>query len=185
MGNVNDRPPLVLLLAGAGYGQQAPLLWWSRDIATAAGCEVAAPSWIVDAAADAAPTAFVEAAVESALGGRTPDLVVAKSFGCFALPWAVRNAVPGVWLTPVLTNDAVAAALRAAPSTHVAIGGTDDTMWRPDRVSGTAASLQTVDRADHRLEVAADWRASQRLQAEVLGIVEARIAALGYGGDLR
>ncbi len=178
MGTAPDRPPLVLLLAGAGYGQQAPLLWWSSDIATAAGCEVVAPTWVVDAAADADPTAFVEAAVDAALAGRTPDLVVAKSFGCFALPWAVRNAVPGVWLTPVLTNDAVAAALRAAPSTHVAIGGTDDTMWRPDRVSGTAAILQAVDRADHRLEVAGDWRASQRLQAEVLGVVEARVRAL-------
>jgi hypothetical protein len=179
MGNPIDRPPLVLLLAGAGYGQQAPLLWWSRDIATAAGCEVVAPSWVVDAAADAAPTAFVEAAVEAALGARMPDLVIAKSFGCFALPWAVQHGVPGVWLTPVLTDDAVAAALRAAPSTHVAVGGIEDTMWRPERVSGTAASLQTVDRADHRLEVAGDWRASQRLQAEVLSIVEARVRALG------
>ncbi|WIE79883.1 hypothetical protein [Curtobacterium sp. MCSS17_016] len=178
MGNEADRRPLVLVLAGAGYGQQAPLLWWTSEIAAAAGCEVVAPRWQVDDAAGADPVGFVETAVAAALGDRLPDLVVAKSFGCFALPWAIRHEVPGVWLTPVLTHDDVAAALAAATDVHVAIGGGDDTMWRPERVSGTAARLQTVDRADHSLQVAGDWRRSQRLQADVFDVVERRVTTL-------
>ncbi|WP_248704216.1 hypothetical protein [Curtobacterium sp. MWU13-2055] len=178
MRNDEDGRPLVLVLAGAGYGQQAPLLWWSRAIASAAGCEVVAPTWTIDDAAGADPVAFVEAAIGAALGDRLPDLVVAKSFGCFALPWAIRNDLPGVWLTPVLTHDDVATALAAATDTHDAIGGEDDTMWRPERVSGTAARLQTVDRADHSLQVAGDWRRSQQLQADVFDVVERRVAAL-------
>ena len=178
MGNDADRRPLVLVLAGTGYGQQAPLLWWTSEIALAAGCEVIAPRWQVDDAAGADPVGFVEAAVAAALGDRLPDLDVAKSFGCFALPWAIRNDVPGVWLTPVLTHDDVATALAAATDAHDAIGGGADTMWRPDRVSGTAARLQTVDRADHSLQVPGDWRLSQRLQADVFDVVERRIAAL-------
>lgn len=171
----NHAPPLVLVLAGAGYGQQAPLLWWTRSIAQAAGCEVVAPAWVVDDAAGADPVPFVEAAVHAALGDRLPDLVVAKSFGCAALPWAVRHGVPGIWLTPVLTDDAVAAALAAATDAHVAIGGSDDPVWRTERVSGTAARLQTVDGVGHLLEVPGDWRASQRVQADVLAHVEQRV----------
>lgn len=178
MGNETVRRPLVLLLQGAGYGQQAPLLWWSRKIAADAGCEVIAPTWTVDEAASSAPVAFVETAVRSAIGERAPDLVIAKSFGCFALPWAVRHGVRGVWLTPVLTNDDVVAALATAPDTHVAIGGSDDGMWRPERVSRTAASLQTVAGADHSLEVTGGWRASQRAQAEVFATVAAAVQAL-------
>ena len=178
MGNDADRRPLILVLAGTGYGQQTPLLWWTSEIALAAGCEVIAPRWQVDDAAGADPVGFVEAAVAAALGDRLPDLVVAKSFGGFALPWAIRNDVPGVWLTPVLTHDDVATALAAATDAHDAIGGGADTMWRPDRVSGTAARLQTVDRADHSLQVPGDWRLSQRLQADVFDVVERRITAL-------
>ncbi|WP_144764554.1 hypothetical protein [Curtobacterium sp. 9128] len=178
MGNGTDRRPLVLLLQGAGYGQQAPLLWWSRRIALDAGCEVVAPTWVVDDTAGRAPVPFVEAAVTAALEHRLPDLVVAKSFGCAALPWAVRNGVRGVWLTPVLTDADVAAALAAAPATDVATGGSEDTMWRPDLVSGTAASLQTVAGADHGLQVAGDWRGSLRVQAEVLETVAAAVGAL-------
>jgi hypothetical protein len=51
-------------------------------------------------------------------------------------------------------------------------------MWRPERVSGTTARLQTVDHADHSLQVPGDWRRSQRLQADVFDVVERRITAL-------
>jgi hypothetical protein len=171
-----DRP-LVLVLQGAGYGQQAPLLWWVRSIAEQHGCEVVAPAWTVDDAAGADPVGFVERAVEAALDGRRPDLVVAKSFGCAALPWAVRHGIDGVWLTPVLTEPVVAAALAAAGTGSVAVGGSADPLWQPSAVATSAAALRTVVGADHALEVRGDWRGSQRLQSDVLGLVEERILA--------
>ncbi|QCR42805.1 hypothetical protein C1N91_03865 [Curtobacterium sp. SGAir0471] len=170
--------PLVLVLPGSGYGQQAPLLWWTRAIAEQHDIEVVAPAWTVDSAAKADPVAFVERQVTRALDGRRPDLVVAKSFGCFALPWAVRRGVDGVWLTPVLTDPAVAAALAAAGAESIAVGGSADPMWLPSAVGTTCAGLHTVDGADHALEVRGDWRRSQRLQSDVLGLVEERIATL-------
>ena len=120
----------------------------------------------------------MERSVERALGGRRPDLVVAKSFGCCALPWAVRNGIAGVWLTPVCTLGSVAHALAVASATDVAVGGSADPLWQPDAIGGGGARRQTVDGADHALEVRGDWRRSQRLQAEVLDLVEGRIAAL-------
>jgi hypothetical protein len=177
MENAPERTPLVLVLAGAGYGQQAPLLWWTDTIARQAGCAVVAPRWTVDAAAEADPVRFVERALTTALDGRRPDLVVAKSFGCAALPWAVTEGVPGVWLTPVLTDDAIRTALAAAGDAHVALGGSADPVWRPELVRGTRARLRSVDQADHRLEVPGDWRASQHLQADVLAVVERAVRA--------
>lgn len=171
-------PPLVLVLPGAGYGQQAPLLWWSRAIAAEHGAEVAAPEWTVDAAGKEDPVAFVERAVDEALTGRRPDLVVAKSFGCFALPWAVRQGVDGVWLTPVLTHPAVVAALAAAGAGSLAVGGSADPMWLPSAVGSSRAELHTVPGADHALEVRGDRRRSQRLQADVLDLVDRRVATL-------
>ncbi|PZE86480.1 hypothetical protein [Curtobacterium sp. MCBD17_032] len=171
------RAPLVLVLAGAGYGQQAPLLRWSTAIARQSGCEVLAPVWTVDDPARADPVGFVTQHVETVLAGRLPDLVVAKSFGCSLLPWAVANGVPGVWLTPVLTEDAVRDALAAVGDGHVAVGGSADPMWRPERVPRTRAQLVTVDGADHALEVPGDWRRSQRLQSDVLELVERAVRA--------
>ncbi|PCN49484.1 hypothetical protein Csp2054_00520 [Curtobacterium sp. 'Ferrero'] len=173
MGTATDRP-LVLVLPGSGYGQQAPLLWWTRAVAEQHDAEVLAPSWDADDDAGTDPVGFVERSVERALGGRRPDLVVAKSFGCCALPWAVRNGIAGVWLTPVCTLGSVA----AASATDVAVGGSADPLWQPDAIGGGGARLQTVDGADHALEVRGDWRRSQRLQAEVLDLVEGRIAGL-------
>jgi hypothetical protein len=178
MENPAQRTPLVLVLAGAGYGQQAPLLWWTDTIARQTGCAVVAPRWTVDHTAEEDPVRFVEQALTTALAGRRPDLVIAKSFGCAALPWALAEEVPGVWLTPVLTDHVVRQALAAADDTHIALGGSADPAWRPELVRGTRARLQTVDQADHRLEVPGDWRASQRLQAEILAVVEERLAAV-------
>ena len=172
-----DRP-LVLVLPGAGYGQQAPLLWWARTIVEEHGGEVVAPAGTVDEAARADPVGFVERAVEQALAGRRADLVVAKSLGCAALPWAVREGVPGVWLTPVLLWEPVAEALAAAGSEHVAVGGSADPAWRTERVPGTAARLQTVDGADHALQVAGDWRTSVRLQSDVLAVVDRAVSGV-------
>ncbi len=154
------------------------MLWWARAIAEQHGAEVVAPAWKVDAAAKDDPVVFVERQVADALDGRRPDLVVAKSFGCFALPWAVRDGVDGVWLTPVLTHPAVVGALTAAGPGSLAVGGSADPMWLPSAVGTTRAGLHTVDGADHALEVRGDWRRSQRLQADVLALVDERIATL-------
>jgi hypothetical protein len=172
------RHPLVLVLPGVHYGQQAPLLWWARSVAEGHGAEVVAPSWTVDAAAAADPVGFVEAAVHTALGSRLPDLVIAKSFGCSALPWAVRHRIDGVWMTPVSTRPEIAGALRDLGPGSVAVGGSADPLWRPDDVGPTRARLHTLDGADHALEVGGDWRRSQRIQEVVLDIVDARIVAL-------
>jgi hypothetical protein len=52
-----------------------------------------------------------------------PDVIIAKSIGTFALPWALEKGVAGVWLTPLLSDSDLTTALRGADDRHMAIGG--------------------------------------------------------------
>ncbi|WP_353810410.1 hypothetical protein [Agromyces sp. SYSU T00194] len=172
----HDGDPVALVLPGRGYSAQAPLLYWTSSALAGAGWRTYAVEWhpTTDDLAQHGPRAFVEAAVATA---RTripepPSLIVGKSLGAYALPSTLEAGLAGVWLTPILKNDEVAGALRDAPDTHLAIGGTADAWWLPDRVAGTSAALVSVEGADHSLEVG-DWRASVLRQAEVVERVAA------------
>jgi hypothetical protein len=167
---------LAIILPGSGYGPQAPLLHWPRRMLDAAGWNVRTVAWAPGEREDADPVAVVERHLQAHLRGGRPDLVVAKSYGCFALPWARRHDVRGVWLTPVMTDDRVAAAVRAARPDDLVVGGDADPMWLPDAAAGSAATVLTVAGADHALEVTGDWERSQRLQADVFREI-ARIVA--------
>lgn len=175
-----DRMALAIVLPGSGYGPQAPLLHWPTRMLLAAGWDVRAISWAPGERDPGDPVAMVERHVdrylEAHLGGVLPDLVVAKSFGCYAMPWAGRRALRGVWMTPVMSDDRVAAAVRAARSGDLVVGGDADPMWLPEAASGSAATVLTVAGADHALEVSGDWERSQRLQADVFRQI-ARIVA--------
>ena len=166
--------PVAVLLPGAGYTIQAPLLYWCGKLLTERGWHVQGVEWTVDAAAAADPVSFVDEAVTAAFEAAphtSRRLIVAKSFGSFALPWAQREGVAGIWLTPVLTSDIVETALRGAPSSHLAIGGDADEMWLPNAVAGTQATLMSVAGADHSLALRNDWRASLAAQTSVLEAV--------------
>jgi hypothetical protein len=125
------------------------------------------------------PRAVVDARLRAAVDGAGGhvDLVVAKSFGSLALPWAVSHGVPGVWLTPVLTEQAVLEALTRASSSHLAVGGDADPMWRPALGLETEARIVTVDGADHGLLVG-DWADSYATHRGVLVAIESHIRGL-------
>ncbi|MET1051729.1 MAG: hypothetical protein ABWX65_03725 [Mycetocola sp.] len=173
--------PVAVLLPGTGYTVQAPLLFWSAALLAEAGWTVVGVDWSGDAAAVTVPVPFVEAEVEAAFGHAPASarrLIVAKSFGCFALPWARRHGIPGVWLTPLLTDPAVADAVRTATSADLVVGGDADDQWLPDAVDGTSAHVMTLPGAGHALTLPGDWRASMNLQADLLDEVAAHIARL-------
>lgn len=161
----------VLLPGGSGYTVRGPLLHWSAALLFELGWHVQAVEWTITPSEREQPQAFVAEAVAAAFEAAPAAeqrLVVGKSFGSHALPWAVANAVPGIWLTPVLTDEAVARALATAGTEHLAVGGDQDELWRPDAVGPTAATMVTVTGADHALESRAGWRESQALQRTVL-----------------
>jgi hypothetical protein len=194
-GSTPSTAKTAVLLPGSGYTVQAPLLYWCANLLRDAGWHVRAVEWTVTDEALRDPTAFVERAVEMAFAdaglansrsGSMDDLmddaapatrlVVAKSFGTFALPWAIREGVPGVWLTPVLTETALSEALASADATHLAIGGSQDPMWVPESAAGTRATLSTIPGADHRLEVEDGWQASLEVQRDLMKSISENVA---------
>ena len=173
--------PVAVLLPGVGYTVQAPLLYWCATLLAERGWHVQAVDWTVDDVARAHPLPFVERAVAEAFDACPPGprrLIVAKSFGTYALPWARREGVAGVWLTPLLGEQPVRRALRAATAADLAIGGDRDAFWQPDSVAGTAARLIPVPGAGHALTLPGDWRASLELQAGILAEIERHLDAL-------
>jgi len=159
---------VAVILPGARYTAQAPLLYWSSVILEERGWHVHRVDWRIDAEAAGHPLPFVENAVTRAFAAAptaSRRLVVAKSLGSFALPWAIEHDVPGVWLTPVLGDDAVADALRGAGPEHLAVGGGADGHWRPERAAGTRARLVSIADADHGLTVPGGWSASIAAQS--------------------
>jgi hypothetical protein len=99
---------------------------------------------------------------------------VAQSPGTFGLPYISTARVPGVWLTPIVTNPLIVDALRAVSPMQLVIGGSADPSWQPELVAGTAAELVTIAAADHSLELEdADWRASMLTQVEIIDWVAA------------
>ncbi|WP_166880101.1 hypothetical protein [Salinibacterium sp. ZJ450] len=178
--SVSEHPPVAVLLPGGRYPVEGPLLYWCAEMLAESGWHVEAVRWDTTEQEPEDPVSFVESAVAAAFAAApsaSRRLIVAKSFGSFALPWAARNGVPGIWLTPILTSDAVRAGLLAATAADVAIGGDADDLW-PNEVADSTARLITVSGANHALELAGDWRSSVSLQADLFDQVAEHIQRL-------
>ena len=166
--------PVAVLLPGVNYSVQAPLLYWCATLLAERGWHVQAVEWTVDDEARAHPLPFVERAVAQAFDASptaSRRLVVAKSFGTYALPWARRAGIAGVWLTPLLTEEPVRQALLDATAADLAMGGELDAFWHPDAVVGTAARLHSVPGVGHGLTRPRDWRGSLELQIGILTVI--------------
>ena len=172
--------PVAVLLPGVGYTVQGPLLYWCATLLAERGWHVQAVEWTVDDDARAHPRSFVEEAVTEAFAAGPPSsrrLIVAKSFGSWALPWARRQHVPGVWLTPLLTEPPLSEALQAATAADLAIGGEADPYWQPGTAAATRARLISVPGAGHSLTRPGDWRGSLALQADILAAIAGHVDA--------
>lgn len=125
--------PVAVILPGTGYTAKAPLLYWTAALLCQQGWRVQAVEWDLNVLAEDESQAYVEHELQQAgeTAGGHVDLVVAKSFGTHGLPWAVAHTVPGVWLTPVLTEAPIQDALARASSAHLAVGGSRDDLWAP------------------------------------------------------
>jgi hypothetical protein len=152
----------VVLLPGAAYSAQAPLLWFARRAAMDAGRNVVAVVDTFDRDVD--PVRWVEERVEAALAyvrDRDPQpVVIGKSLTSLAGSIAARDGLPAVWLTPMiaagheLTAPAVAG-LHAGSAPRLLIGGTADPSWDGAVArSFPSAEIVELEGADHGLEVA-------------------------------
>lgn len=109
---------------------------------------------------------WADAALNQAPSGQ-PVLIVAKSLGTLALPWAVENRLPGVWLTPLLKDADVVAAVEEARQVTLLVGGTNDPHWQPPIAVGPGVTLLELPDANHGLQQPGHWRRSFLHQVEI------------------
>jgi hypothetical protein len=153
----------AIVLPGAGYSIDGPLLWYSRQVLSAAGRTVVAVRDSYGGEVD--PREWVEARAKAALdylAAAEPPLIVAKSISTLAAPLAAEGGMPGVWLTPILSRERpgpspIVDGLRAARAPLLLVGGTADPAWDGELArSLEGARVLEVEGADHSLGVTDD-----------------------------
>jgi len=153
----------AILLPGGTGGVFTPLLHWSATLLTQSGWSVIGVTWdearLEHAGASTEVTRCAQSALERALSG-LPVLVVAKSLGTLALPWAVENGISGAWLTPLLHDETVVAAVARAQPATLLVGGSADPHWRQLPEAGDGVDWLELPHADHGLQRDGDWHQS-------------------------
>jgi hypothetical protein len=167
-----DPRRCAVILPGVAYFSQAPLLWFAREAAQAAGWSVL--ELTERAPRDEEPFAWMRDRAGRALDQATAATVavVGKSLASAAAPLVTERGLPAVWLTPLLNRPDVASALAAASGPALLVGSPADPTWGEGSVPSGPEVLE-LDRLDHSLQVKGDPLAS----LEVLRRVTKRIGA--------
>jgi hypothetical protein len=171
----------AIVLPGAGYSTQAPLLWYARRCALAAGFDALVLTDSYGRSGGVDPLAWVEERVTAALehiGASDPaPLIVAKSLTTLAASRAAREGLPAIWLTPLIGSgsgvaDRVTAGLRSGSAPRLLVGGTADTSWDGHVAHSLAdAEILELAGADHALEVADDVERSLAYLEQVVQVM--------------
>ncbi|MGH3363003.1 MAG: hypothetical protein ACRDOM_11145 [Nocardioides sp.] len=139
-------------LALLQHGWTVQQLWWDEP-------EDIAPDW---------PAEQVRAAVEAESCEQV--LVVGKSLGTRASPYAARRGLPAIWLTPLLVDAECVAGIRDNPAPQLLVGGLDDQFWDTDVAAGLAGpdrEVVEIPGADHAMCVPGDAIRSAEIHVEV------------------
>jgi hypothetical protein len=152
------------------FGPYSPLLFYPTLALRARGVPVRAVHWPepVQVGAD-----WVRAQVEPILDEVGATLVVGKSLGSHAVHLAAERGLAGIWLTPLLKDPGVVAALRQARAPQLLIGGTaDDDAWDGAVARELSPHVCEVEGADHGMMVPGPLAASAAVLGAVVTAVE-------------
>ena len=182
---MTDRPVqgVVVVLPGSGYTCDQPLLREPAAVLAEAGWHVEPVTW--DATGVDATTAvdFVTSAVAHAFAAAPPHdrrLVLAKSLGTCAAPWARAHGIPGIWLTPLLRQPVVAAALSPGGPPGLLVGGTADADWWDGALARTTGlAMLEFDGLTHALAPADEDTAPDAVLSQLRDAVGAFATDLG------
>ncbi|GAA0475120.1 hypothetical protein Aca07nite_83800 [Actinoplanes capillaceus] len=169
-----------ILVPGRGYTIDGTLFDLADAILTARGDEVVPVSWTPpEGLFQVGPEPFVRVHVAAALHRASArPVLIAKSLGTYAAALAAERELPVVWLTPVLTDPELVAAIAANPAPALIVGGTADRLWLPDAVRATGKPFLEIPEGDHGLRVPGPVRAYTDVLGTVGTAVEEFLAAL-------
>jgi hypothetical protein len=159
----------VVVVPGRMFGPFSPLLLYASLVFEARGGAIQPVSWDPPDDADAE---WVRAQALPAVERHRATLIVGKSLGSNAATIAAERDLPGIWLTPLVLDEVVAGALRAAKAPQLLIGGTADPLWDGAVARALSPHVHEVDGADHGLLIPG---APLARSAEVLGGVSTAV----------
>jgi hypothetical protein len=145
---------LGLLLPGRAYSPAAPLLDLAQRALLQHGFTVQQLWWDSTSRGDEDVDRWVRRYVEAALADEDADhvVLVGKSLGTRAAPYAAERGLAAVWLTPLLVEPVVAEAIGANAGRQLLVGGLADELWDPavarELAEAGCAVLEVPD-ADH------------------------------------
>jgi hypothetical protein len=157
-----DPQRVAVILPGGYYTPAGPLLHFARAVLCRHGWTVQELWWDPQEwpgewaeRADRVCEYATWALDRESAAGRT--LLVGKSLGTFATEVAADRGLPAIWLTPLLTEARVAAALaRATSAPTLLVGGTDDSLWDGEVAKRSGAEVLEIPAADHVMETGAN-----------------------------
>jgi hypothetical protein len=158
----HDPDRCVVVLPGMQYSTQAPLLWFAREVAARRGFSVLE---VLDSLPEGdEPFDWARDRARRALdhaGAREVVVVVGKSLASAAAGIVADRALPGVWLTPLLDREPVAADLARAARPALLVGGSADASWVPAALAeNELLEVIELDGLDHSLQRPGDPLAS-------------------------
>ncbi|WP_431974548.1 alpha/beta hydrolase [Micromonospora haikouensis] len=172
----------AVLIPGRGYDTRAPLFAYVGEALRRIGFDTHEITWQVpsDLGADRAGP-WVAEQVAPALAGPA-HLLVGKSLGSFAAPFAADRVLPAVWLTPLLRRADVTEALARATAPFLLVGGTADALWDGTEARRLSPHVLEVDGADHSLLMPGPLARSAEVLGMVCTAVEEFLGGAGSGG---
>lgn len=178
----NER--VAVLLPGATYTPNHPLLYFARQVLLAHGWSVEEVWWSSDVLDEFqrlgwAATGVVQTsrAALDKVADRNP-LIVGKSLGTLALPLVSEHGWPAIWLTPLLTRPELVDALKTTTGKTLLVGGTADDYWDGKVARSSGHQVLEMQGAHHGLEITGDPSASVRLLGEIVAAMETFVEAL-------
>ncbi|GAB7005938.1 hypothetical protein JCM18899A_34110 [Nocardioides sp. AN3] len=170
-----DRLPGVpevgraVLLPGRAYTPAMPLLAAVVDVLLQDGWAVREVWWTAPDGLTQRRTAgwVADEARTAAAGWAERPLLIGKSLGTFAAPYAARERLDSVWLTPLLGDRRVRKGIRRNRARQLLVGGTADEAWVPAAAARTRADVLELPDADHSLVVKGDKERTLAYRAQI------------------
>lgn len=174
-----DEPPIApvgeaLVLPGANFEVLHPALYWPTQILLQRGWRIirARWTWTEEAADD--PWQAISHTLDLMLGHAQGlrRVYLAKSVGTLAADAAARDGVPGIWLTPLTSDERVARAIRSSPRSLLVAGTRDDT-WKHGDEFRERHEVCEINGMTHGMFVPSSWRSTLRALKQINEAVEA------------
>lgn len=172
-----DVARVAVLVPGAGYTAQGPLLAYARLAVERRDAQARVIDWSPPDLEDSAEqVTWVCDRVRGVLG---PDRVVliGKSLGTLAAGLAVENDLPAIWLTPLLHRPDVVEAIAAAGRPPLLVGGTHDPAWQGTTARRLSPHVLEIPAADHALHVPGPVRQTAAVAGRVAQAIEDHLDA--------